>query len=121
MNDDIKKSFDGVSDNTINNYTSYYNKLLSLLGTKSVIENSNRVIIDTLNSSDIPPNSIKTFITVVIRIKRNAGVSIDGLISYRNGKSSKEIDKYDSDKMIELNETLPSYDEIKKVYGYFAK
>ena len=114
MNDDIKKSFDGVSDNTINNYTSYYNKLLSLLGTKSVIENSNRVLIDTLNSSDIPPNSIKTFITVVIRIKRNAGVSIDGLISYRNGKSSKEIDKYDSDKKIELNETLPSYDEIKK-------
>ena len=114
MDDDIVKSFEGVSDNTKNNYTSYYNRLLKKLGTDTVIENSNRVIIDTLNSSEILPNSIKTFITVVIRIKRNANVNVDSLISYRNGKLSKEINKYDSDKKIELNKILPSYDEIKK-------
>ena len=114
MNDDIVKSFDGVTDNTKNNYTSYYNRLLSMLGTDTVIENSNKVLIDTLNSSGILPNSIKTFITVIIRIKRNAGVSVDDLISYRNGKLSKQIEKYDSDKKVVLNETLPSYDEIKK-------
>ena len=114
MNDDIVKSFDGVTDNTKNNYTSYYNRLLSMLGTDTVIENSNKVLIDTLNSSGILPNSIKTFITVIIRIKRTAGVSVDDLISYRNGKLSKQIEKYDSDKKVVLNETLPSYDEIKK-------
>ena len=114
MNDDIVKSFEGVSPNTLNNYTSYYNRLLSMLGTDTVIENSNKVLIDTLNSSGILPNSIKTFITVIIRIKRNAGVSVDDLISYRNGKLSKQIEKYDSDKKVVLNETLPSYDEIKK-------
>ena len=114
MNDDIVKSFEGVSNNTINNYTCYYNRLLSMLDTDTVIENSNSVIIDTLKSSDIPPHSIKTFITVIIRIKRNAGVSIDDLISYRNGKLSKEINQYDIDKKLVLNETLPSYDEIKK-------
>ena len=114
MNDNINKSFEGVSPNTLNNYTSYYNRLLSMLGTDTVIENSNKVLIDTLNSSGILPNSIKTFITVIIRIKRNAGVSVDDLISYRNGKLSKQIEKYDSDKKVVLNETLPSYDEIKK-------
>ena len=114
MNDDIVKSFEGVSPNTLNNYTSYYNRLLSMLGTDTVIENSNKVLIDTLNSSNIPPNSIKLFITIIIRIKRTAGVSVDDLISYRNGKLSKQIEKYDSDKKVVLNETLPSYDEIKK-------
>ena len=114
MNDDIVKSFEGVSPNTLNNYTSYYNRLLSMLGTDTVIENSNKVLIDTLNSSNIPPNSIKLFITIIIRIKRTAGVSVDDLISYRNGKLSKQIEKYDIEKKIELNETLPSYDEIKK-------
>ena len=114
MNDDIVKSFEGVSPNTLNNYTSYYNRLLSMLGTDTVIEHSNKKIIELLNSSNIPPNSIKTFITIIIRIKRNANVSVDDLISYRNGKLSKQIDKYDSDKKVELNETLPSYDEIKK-------
>jgi len=114
MNDNINKSFEGVSPNTLNNYTSYYNRLLSMLGTDTVIENSNKVLIDTLNSSGILPNSIKTFITVIIRIKRTAGVSVDDLISYRNGKLTKEINQYDIEKKIELNETLPSYDEIKK-------
>tara|TARA_R110002153_G_scaffold9888_1_gene39998 strand:+ start:214 stop:975 length:762 start_codon:yes stop_codon:yes gene_type:complete len=85
-----------------------------MLGTDTVIEHSNKKIIELLNSSNIPPNSIKTFITIIIRIKRNANVSVDDLISYRNGKLSKQIDKYDSDKKVELNETLPSYDEIKK-------
>jgi len=119
MNDDIVKSFDGVTDNTKNNYTSYYNRLLSMLGTDTVIENSNKVLIDTLNSSNISPNSIKTFITVIIRIKRNAGVNIDSLISYRNGKLTKEINQYDIEKKIELNETLPSYDEVKKYMNTF--
>ena len=91
MDDNIVKSFEGVSDNTKNNYTSYYNRLLTMLGRDTVIENSNGVIIGTLNSSKIAPNSIKTFITVVIRIKRNANVNVDSLISYRNGKLSKEI------------------------------
>ena len=113
MNDNINKSFEGVSPNTLNNYTSYYNRLLSMLGTDTVIENSNKVLIDTLNSSGILPNSIKTFITVIIRIKRTAGVSVDDLISYRNGKLTKEINQYDIEKKIELNETLPSYDKIK--------
>ena len=45
MNDDIKKSFEGVSTNTINNYTSYYNRLLKMLGTDTVIENSNKVVV----------------------------------------------------------------------------
>ena len=114
MNDNINKSFDGVTDNTKNNYTSYYNRLLILLETDTVIENSNKKIIELLNSTDISPNSIKTFITIIIRIKRTAGVSVDDLISYRNGKLSKQIEKYDSDKKVELNETLPSYDDIKK-------
>ena len=113
MNDNINKSFDGVTDNTKNNYTSYYNRLLILLETDTVIENSNKKIIDLLNSTDISPNSIKTFITVIIRIKRTAGVSVDDLISYRNGKLYKQIEQYDSDKKVELNETLPSYDEVK--------
>ena len=113
MNDNINKSFDGVTDNTKNNYTSYYNRLLILLETDTVIENSNKKIIDLLNSTDISPNSIKTFITVIIRIKRTAGVSVDDLISYRNGKLYKQIEQYDSDKKVVLNETLPSYDEVK--------
>ena len=114
MNDNINKSFEGVLPNTLNNYTSYYNRLLSMLGTDTVIEHSNKKIIELLNSTDISPNSIKTFITIIIRIKRTAGVSVDDLISYRNGKLSKQIEKYDSDKKVELNETLPSYDDIKK-------
>tara|TARA_R110001592_G_scaffold67342_1_gene206493 strand:- start:2704 stop:3558 length:855 start_codon:yes stop_codon:yes gene_type:complete len=113
MNDDIEKSFEGVSPNTFNNYKSYYNRLLKLLGTDTVIQNSNSFIIDTLNDHEILPNSIKTFITIIIRIKRNAGVNIDSLISYRNGKLSKEIIQYNDIKNIELNKTLPSYDEIK--------
>ena len=114
MNDDIEKAFSGVSTNTINNYTSYYKRLLKKLDTDTVIENSNSVIIDVLNSYDILPNSIKTFITVIIRIKRNAGVNIDSLVNYRNGKLSKEINQYNQIKKIELNEKLPSYDEVKR-------
>ena len=114
MNDDIEKAFSGVSTNTINNYTSYYKRLLKKLDTDTVIENSNSVIIDVLNSYDILPNSIKTFLTVIIRIKRNAGVNIDSLVNYRNGKLSKEINQYNEIKKIELNEKLPSYDEVKR-------
>ena len=88
--------------------------MLKKLDTDTVIENSNSVIIDVLNSYDILPNSIKTFLTVIIRIKRNAGVNIDSLVNYRNGKLSKEINQYNEIKKIELNETLPSYDEVKR-------
>ena len=91
MNGDIKNLFDGVSDNTIKNYTYFYNKLLTLLGTKPVIENSNRAKIDTLYSSDIPPNSIKLFIAVVIRIKRNAGVVLTTLSVIETGNYLKKL------------------------------
>mgnify|MGYP003673994190 CR=1 FL=1 len=114
MNDDIEKAFSGVATTTINNYKSYYYRLLKKLGTDTVLENSNKVLIDTLNSYDILPNSIKTFLTVIIRIKRNAGVNIDSLVSYRNGTLSKEINQYNEIKNFELNEKLPSYDEVKR-------
>ena len=82
MNDDIEKSFEGVSPNTFNNYKSYYNRLLKLLGTDTVIQNSNSFIIDTLNDHEILPNSIKTFITIIIRIKTLP--SYDEIKSYMN-------------------------------------
>jgi len=114
MNDDIENAFSGITPNTFNNYKSYYNRLLNLLGSASVLEHSNGKIIEILNAHEILPNVIKTFITIIIRIKRNAGVSVDDLISYRNGKLSKHIIQYNEIKNIELNNTLPSYDEIKK-------
>ena len=114
MNDDIENAFAGITPNTFNNYKSYYNRLLNLLGTHTVIENSNGKIIDILNAHDILPNVIKTFITIIIRIKRNAGVSVVDLIAYRSGKLSKEIIQYNEIKNVQLNNTLPSYDEVKK-------
>lgn len=114
MLDDLEKSFDGVSENTKKNYTSFYNRLLTILGTKTVIENSNKNILDKLKELDTSPNSIKTFITVIIRIKKNAGVNVDDLIAYRNNKLVTKIEKYQEKKNEELNETLSSYDELQK-------
>jgi len=114
MLDDLEKSFDGVSENTKKNYTSFYNRLLTILGTKTVIENSNKYILDKLKELDTSPNSIKTFITVIIRIKKNAGVNVDDLIAYRNNKLVTKIEKYQEKKNEELNETLSSYDELQK-------
>lgn len=114
MLDDLEKSFDGVSENTKKNYTSFYNRLLTILGTKTVIENSNKNILDKLKELDTSPNSIKTFITVIIRIKKNAGVNVDDIIAYRNNKLVTKIEKYQEKKNEELNETLSSYDELQK-------
>ncbi len=114
MIDDLEKSFADVSLNTKKNYTSFYNRLLTILGTKTVIENSNKYIIDKLKELDISPNSIKTFISVIIKIKRNAGVNVDELIAYRNNKLVTKIEKYQEKKNEELNETLVSYDELQK-------
>ena len=114
MNDDIENAFAGITPNTFNNYKSYYNRLLKLLNSASVLEHSNGKIIEVLNAHEILPNVIKTFITIIIRIKRNACVSVDDLIAYRNGKLSKQVILYNEIKNIELNNTLPSYDEVKK-------
>ena len=107
-------SFDGLSENSKKNYFVFYKRLLKILGTDSIIENSNKYILDKLKELEISPHSINSFLTVIIRIKRNAGVNIDDILSYRQGILFSKIENYKKEKNEQLNNILPSYDKIEQ-------
>jgi len=107
--DAFKTSMEGKSVNTFKAYITQYNKLYKLLG-KDIGETSQKKILETIKDID-NSNSRQALLNIAILIRTNNKLDTKELLDNRE-KIKTEIKSTHKEKNKELQETLPSYQDL---------